>query len=178
MLIADAPMKLHQVAPQTDRSPHKSEKYGSPCYFISTPAIAELDRTDALVGQCQHDGHTYALLRTDLQVAWDAGKVAVVEGPVELVAALKNSNIGPGSPFSVASIFLHLDITRLDVRLREQGHREESRLMHEMEMAKQEMGVVEVAQGSGEPMVDHVFENVVLSRTYARVRVGIGVFFC
>ncbi|EFJ40819.1 adenylate kinase [Volvox carteri f. nagariensis] len=57
---------------------------------VSTEALDAAAASDLLLGVCEGwDGHRYGVPRAALQAAWAAGKLAVIEAPLEVALALR-----------------------------------------------------------------------------------------
>lgn len=151
MLLRDFPSKVQQVAAVTSASPNKGERDGQPFVFVSASQLAEEVAAGDCVAQCEHADALYAVPMADLESAWEAGALPVMEAPLALALAMK---VGMPKGCEVHCVYLSIGAEALDVRLRAAGVLEEQQLMEELQRAEaQVVQAAEAAAGSS-PMVD------------------------
>lgn len=150
--------------------------------FIFLPAsdIAREAAEGEVIGLCQYDGALYGIGMGDLEKAWSAGLLPVIEAPLALAESLKSSSL----PCEVKCCYLHCDIETLDQRLRGQAGSnasiEEHRLQQELRLAEAEETRLEAlssrpaTEGSGgslAPVLDRIVSSEVpKEEVYSSVR--------
>eukprot|EP00798_Chlamydomonas_sp_ICE-L_P023777 gene23777-9336_t len=155
-LLKDYPKKVVAVTAVSTRQRFKGETENSPFCFVDDEALAHEQGLGGLVGVATHDGASYAVRLKELESAWEAGLLPVVEAPLEVCTALKVAQSGEGAvqaPILTNCVYLSADVATLDVRMRNVAKLEEVRIQAELEMAVAEMAVVAESL-AGAPLVD------------------------
>ena len=151
-----------------------------PFIFLGASDIAREASEGEVIGLCQYDGGLYAVGMSDLEKAWEAGLLPVIEAPLALAESLKSASVSPPEKsFEVKCCHLDCEDETLDLRLRSLAAKgaaiEEDRLQMDLQLAKEErtrlQSLASQHEGGGMQVLDRVVNaDGGLEEVYSSVR--------